>query len=108
MPDLTFVGHRKPVLPGGDYRIKVEQAVSLDGLPFEAIRDFSVGGERFTLPPTAIRAVFPPEGSLGEHGNTLPHLILDRATLPWERSPDGLDDKARPWLVLLVFSGEER
>jgi hypothetical protein len=28
---------------------------------------------------------FPPDGSLGEHSNVLPHIILNRSTLPWER-----------------------
>ncbi|RCG31568.1 hypothetical protein DQ384_08320 [Sphaerisporangium album] len=108
MPDLTFVGHRRPVLPGGDYQIKVEQAISLDPAVYEATRTFTVAGERFALPPAAGRAVFPPDGSLGDHENTLPHIILDRATLPWERVPGGPADAVRPWLVLLVFSGDER
>lgn len=60
---------------------------------FEIFRTFSVAGERFDLKPKDIHAVFPPAGSLGEHSNVLPHIILNRSTLPWERLP--LADKFR-------------
>ncbi|ROO86104.1 hypothetical protein EDD29_3667 [Actinocorallia herbida] len=107
MPDeLTFADHLRPGLPSGDYRIEVRQAVSTEASPFTAARDFTVAGERFALPPALVRAVFPPDGSLGDHANTLPHLVVDRATLPWEREPGG--PGTRPWLVLLVFDGAER
>jgi hypothetical protein len=104
---LTFVAHQRPVLPSGDYSISAKQKVSLDTEAFTANRTFTVAGERFALPPAEIRAVFPPDGSLGDHTSVLPHVILERSSLPWERRPGGPDDVARPWLVLLLFSDEE-
>jgi hypothetical protein len=59
------------------------------------------------LPPSAVREVFPPDGSLGDHANVLPHAVLDRPTLPWERRPGG-GDGSPPWLALLVFAEDER
>ena len=50
--------------------------------------------------------MFPPPGSLGEHSNVLPHIILKRSTLPWERQADP-GDKNVPWLALLLFEEEE-
>jgi hypothetical protein len=105
---ITFVAHQRPGLPSGDYEITVTQRVSLDTDPFPATRTFTVTGERFALPPAAVRGVFPPDGSLGDHTTVLPHLVLDRPTLPWERRPGGSDDVTGPWLVLLLFSGDER
>src|SRR5262245_31674080 len=111
---LTFVAHRRPGLPSGDYEITATQTVSLDeaapagGGPYSATRTFHVAGDRFVLPPSAVRGVFPPDGGLGDHTNVLPHLILDRSTLPWERHPGGPADVPRPWLVLLLFSGAEQ
>ncbi|MFC6082836.1 hypothetical protein, partial [Sphaerisporangium aureirubrum] len=107
---ITFGAYRRPSLESGDYEITVSQRVSLDTQPFGVTKNFTVSGDRFTLPPSAIREVFPPDGSLGDHVNVLPHVVLDRPTLPWERDarPVGHASGARPpWLALLVFSGEE-
>jgi hypothetical protein len=104
---LTFVAHQRPALPAGDYSITAKQRVSLESDPYTVNRTFTVGGERFALPPTEIRAVFPPDGSLGDHTTVLPHVILERSSLPWERRPGGPDDIARPWLALLLFSDDE-
>jgi hypothetical protein len=108
VPDrLTFVAYQRPSLPNGDYSITATQRVSLEPSPFTVNRTFTIGGERFALPPMEIRAVFPPEGSLGDHTDVLPHIVLERSSLPWERRPGGPDDVARPWLVLLLFSDAE-
>jgi hypothetical protein len=98
---MSFVAHLRPVLPGGDYSITAAQTISLDTAAYQTTRTFTVAAERFALPPTAIRSVFPPEGALGDFSAVLPHVILDRPTLPWERSPE-------PWLAVLVFSGAEQ
>ncbi|QDE67080.1 hypothetical protein [Myxococcus xanthus] len=51
--------------------------------------------------------------SSGQHSNALPHINLQRATLPWERLP-GQADENKSWLALLLFresdfaNGEER
>ena len=53
--------------------------------------------------------MFPSPGSLGEHSNVLPHIILKRSTLPWERQADpGVNrGKDTPWLALLLFEEQE-
>lgn len=105
MDDITFLDHRLPTLPAGDYVITATQTISLDATPFTARRRFTVGGERFALPPDRLTARFPPDGSLGDHHSVLPHAVLDRPTLPWERSPGAVTG---PWLVLLLFAEDER
>ncbi|GGM25437.1 hypothetical protein [Micromonospora yangpuensis] len=105
---LEFRAHHRPVLPAGDYQVTVSQQVSLEPEDFTVTRRFTVAGDRFGLAPSLIRAVFPPHGSVGDHGNVLPHVVLERATLPWERSPVGDDPAAAPWLALLLFSEDER
>ena len=57
--------------------------------------------------PTDIQAVFPPDASLGDHSNVLPHIVLNRSTLPWERSPGGTGDSV-PWMALLLFQDDEK
>lgn len=107
--NLTFIGYRRPSLPAGDYAVSVAQTTSLDSSAvFRAQRTFTVAGERFTLPPGAVRSVFPPDGSLGDHTNVLPHIVLDRPTRPWERAAGASLPDPATWLVLLVLGADER
>jgi hypothetical protein len=107
---LSFADRHKPGLKPGDYRITVEQSITADGKisqePFSVTRQFSVLGPRFTLDPKEVQDMFPPPGSLGEHSNVLPHIILKRSTLPWERQA-GPSAKDVPWLALLLFEEQE-
>jgi hypothetical protein len=111
--NLSFIDWHKPGLEPGDYRITVEQSVKADGRisseSFSVTRQFSVLGPRFNLDPQEVQNMFPPPGSLGEHSNVLPHIILKRSTLPWERQADpGSDrEKVTPWLALLLFEEQE-
>jgi hypothetical protein len=104
---ITFSAYLQPTLKSGEYQVRLEQTIAPAPQTFSSTRRFYVAGERFSLPPSAIRAVFPPDGSLGDHSNVLPHIILDRGSLPWERSPDGT---AAPltWLLLLLFDESEK
>ncbi len=54
--------------------------------------------------------VFPPRNALGSFDNVLPHVVLSRRTLPWEREPQAPGEKpgdGNPlsWLAILVFPG---
>src|SRR2546421_6577282 len=118
---VEFTQYHQPGLKDGIYRIEVKQEINsnepgvLKKVPantFTAERTFLVTGERFALAPEVVQAVFPADGSLGEHSKVLPHIILTRSTLPWERSPlpteEGDKRKDLPWLALLLFDDEEK
>src|SRR5919198_4291096 len=118
---VEFVQYHRPGLEDGLYQIEVTQEFHTTGAAaqkvpddtkFTAARTFYVAGERFALAPALVQAVFPPDGSLGEHSNVLPHVTLTRSTLPWERTPlasekDG-ERNDLPWLALLLFDDEEK
>src|SRR5688572_25972934 len=104
---IEFIQFHRPGLEDGDYEIVITHEVqTADGkvppTSFTVKKTFTVAGERFALNPADIHAVFPPEGSLGEHSNVLPHMILNRSTLPWEREAEKGKQDA-PWLALLLF-----
>lgn len=108
---LEFLQFHLPSLLPGDYTIAVSQTLSGAAIQadntFKTQLAFSVAGERLLLKPFHIQAVFPPEGSLLDHANILPHLVLTRSTAPWERLAKP-DDPESPWLaLLLVEEGEE-
>jgi hypothetical protein len=115
---VKFLQFHRPTLVDDDYEITVTQSVKITGHAeigaFTATRFFTVAGERFELKPTDVHAVFPPDGNLGEHSNVLPHLILNRSTLPWERTAETYAEGEQeqftgvPWLALLLFNEDEK
>lgn len=109
---VELVAWHRPALGDGLYQITVRQQVSEPGnarvpagTTFTTRQTFQVEGNRFSLVPADIQEVFPPDGNLGDHASALPHVVLERSTLPWERSANG--DPAVPWLALLLFSESE-
>lgn len=111
---VQFIQHRQPPLDSGTYTVEVEQKVKTEGsnkIPeqtFSKELTFYVDGHRFApLTPDVIYAVFPPAGNLGEYSNALPHIILKRGTLPWERTIKATDSEL-PWLALLLFQESEK
>ncbi|MFM6434651.1 MAG: hypothetical protein ACKPGO_17075 [Microcystis panniformis] len=111
---VQFIEYRQPPLDSGTYTVQVEQKVKTresDKIPEQTFSKeliFYVDGHRFApLTPDAIYAVFPPAGNLGEYSNALPHIILKRSTLPWERTIKSTDPDL-PWLALLLFQESEK
>ena len=124
---IEFVEYHQPDLADGDYTLTVAQRIEAkqqisdkqnfsDAFP-EATLQFSVLGPRFSLDPQVVDSVFPPAGSLGDHSNVLPHVVLNRSTLPWERTAVSIkkedseklkkEKKRLSWLVLLLFEEGE-
>ena len=117
---IQFIQNHKPELLAGTYEISIEQKVTIGNSapqitignekknqpPFTSSLIFVVQGNRFDLNPQDIHAVFPPAGSSGDHSNVLPHIVLKRSTLPWERNAQE-GKKEVPWLALiLIYEGE--
>lgn len=108
-PEIQFLAYQKPALETGRFQIKLQQTVKPNPKTkdiFTQNLDFVVLGERFTLNPNAIHAMFPPAGSFGRHSDCLPHISINQSTLPWERSAYD-DDDFEPWLALLLFDEQE-
>ena len=137
---IEFIAYNKPTLRDGEYTLDVRQQVKIDGTygwgdgkdqwkaaPVTQLR-FAVAGPRFSLDPGLIQSQFPPPKSVGEYYGVLPHIILNRTTLPWERAIDNtvanaianaIDEtigtaaqggpaldapaQATPWMALLLF-----
>lgn len=63
-----------------------------------------VGGSPMHLSSTEVLSCHPPRNASGAFDEELPHVVLGRRTLPWERpGPSG----GPPWLALLVFADSE-
>lgn len=117
---VQFIQACVPVLEDGDYRFTVSQTVTgvTDDSDLPSVtKQVSVAGPRFSLDPSLIYGEFPPKNSQGHYDSSLPHVVISRKTLPWERTiddqvpapynPDDPSTVPTPWLALLSFSDEE-
>lgn len=108
---MVLYDRMDPPLEPGEYRLIVDTTVSLSGADLEAAeRHFRIDAPRWSLPPTEVVGVYPPRNGHGSFHEALPHLVLGRRTLPWERSAGSFTETspttpegAPPWLALLLF-----
>ena len=108
---VRFIQSQPPALKSGTYTVVLSHA--LGGVAYsvpDLVRSFAVSGERFALDPTEIQAVFPPHLATGEFAGVLPHVVLAKHVLPWERTivPSGVLDAQTQstWLAVLLFDGD--
>lgn len=114
---IEFVAFHQPALLDGEYKLLVKQQVQIDNkfgwgedqwtTAPATVLQFAVAGPRFSIDPGLVQSQYPPPNSIGRYYNVLPHIILNRTTLPWERtidnSPASTTKKPIGWMVLLLF-----
>ncbi|ESA43726.1 hypothetical protein GE21DRAFT_3694 [Neurospora crassa] len=113
------ISFERPGLVGGTYAIQVQQTISKDMLEKEEPKNdsqhFEVVAPRFDLPTDSVHSIYPEQGHEATH-DTLPHIVLNDSTLPWERTgsdqakghcTDDYSKHAVPWMALLIFSPDE-
>jgi len=110
--ELQFSARHRPALLSGEYTVQVTQTLNIGGTlqSFESdVTTFAVFSPRFVLRAEDVVSVYPPADSSSQYGEVLPHVILNRPTLPWERTCEkgSTDTDRRPWLALLVFNESE-
>jgi hypothetical protein len=110
---IEFISFHKPAVQPGDYSIQAVQHLSIT-TPEQVEKRYAGKLQKFRVKPSLgrlnpdqIKAVYPPEGSLGDHSLTLPHVVLSPSTLPWESSGTNPSNTDVPWLALISFTDEE-
>ena len=105
--EIQFFDAFESVLKDGAYRIEVSQTVSAAAASVAPVtQQFVVQGPRFHIDPGEVHTQFPPNGATSIFEEVLPHVVLNKRLLPWERQVKGLPG-AVPWLALLVFQQGE-
>lgn len=104
---VVFIQNAIPPLRDGTYTLTATHEVpGQNPGSFSATSTFIVQGERFSIAPTEIDTVFPPNLANGEFDGVLPHVVLTRCTLPWGRTIDTPGSSQHypisPWLAVLV------
>ncbi|NWB98783.1 hypothetical protein HX882_23100 [Pseudomonas gingeri] len=109
-PSLTFIPYLLPPLASGEYRITASQTVEIGGAnqdTFKSVQDFVVLGERYRLDPALLNSQSPRNGARGDFSRQLPHVVLNAATLPWQRSPfvepAATGETPPSWLAVVLF-----
>ncbi|MBI6851674.1 hypothetical protein YA0002_02765 [Pseudomonas cichorii] len=107
---LTLIPYLLPPLASGKYSISASQSVEIGGQvqdTFESTQDFVVQGERYQLAPTFLNSHSPRNEARGDFYRQLPHVVLNAATLPWQRSPSveptAAGEAPPSWLAVLLF-----
>lgn len=106
------------VLEAGVHEISIEQTVEIDvpkidpatkedlNNPKGRVHRQEIALEvrlpRFQPPEVTFR--YPQPGTSAHFGDTIPHIVLGKAELPWERTAGG----GLPWLALIAFAGDDR
>ncbi|MEM6317550.1 MAG: hypothetical protein AAF960_07755 [Bacteroidota bacterium] len=116
---LAFLSHNIPAIHAGNHFVEMKHTIEVDAkhratvgdtattLDFKAVEIY-ISGPRFTIPATNIHTIYPPQHSYGHYFDTLPYIILNRDTVPWERlNGEVSTDTKAPWLALLVFNDGE-
>lgn len=110
---VRFFDRVQPALLSGAYQAEISQSISAgtDQAEYKAVQSFTVTGPRLALDPNDLFTAYPPDQSTGDWREYLPHLVLNRRTLPWERtiddSPVSGGTEALPWLAALLFDPDE-
>ncbi len=113
-----------PPLDDGSYRLTCSTAITgpINPPAFTKQNYFDIVGPRFSVPQSMVAGTFPPTNSHGAFQDSLPHIVLSRRTLPWERKldPEGkipppahnpgdapVPTDPVPWVALLLFEEGE-
>lgn len=106
---VQFIENHLPALSAGKYHLQISQILHINNQvkeTYQQSKTFYIASERFTLPLQSVHSVFPPESTTGDYGASLPHIVLNRSTLPWERNAGS--DHNIPWLALLLFHEDDK
>lgn len=107
--EIQFFEAIVPPLEDGDYTLTATQTIT--GLPGDdpdpavppASLQFSVRGPRFALNPADIHSAYPPSATPTAYEGQLPHVVVGRKTLPWERLITADATTQTPWIGLLLI-----
>jgi hypothetical protein len=110
--ELDLYDYKKPVLTFGEYTIDFQQTVKVDSYSkssdYKKTVKLKVAQPNKALNPGDIYQMFPPKGAYGKYSTFLPHVILNRSTLPWEFSHYSPNAKTNtPWLALILMDEDE-
>jgi len=113
--EIRFFDSIRPPLSQGGYRMRMKQTFpqivdnNETGMNSSEQLDkfFTVNGSRWSIDPLTVHSRFPPKNEQNVKLDlTLPKIVFQSKTLPWERIVDE-QNKDLPWMSLLLIREEE-
>jgi len=115
---IAFLEFEKPAVDPGEYVLTINQNANVTSQIKQSYSEeykFKVDAPQFKLEVNDVYNVYPPNNSKGKYLDTLPHIVLNRSTLPWERKYYKVDNGSLTekdswkyaWMGLLLFSEDE-
>lgn len=108
--NMQFYDNTIPSLHAGHYVITSTVTLTnqqQENYPVAPVsQSFDVSGPQFSLPGTAVSAVFPADNTNGNFAENLPYILLQQASLPWDRELVAGDTQT-PWMALVILQGNE-
>ena len=106
---ITFYSYWLPAVAPGKYSVSVTPKLEVSGKiqTSPVTETFHVGGPRYALTGSEAYSCYPAPGQIGKFYDTLPNIVFDRCTLPWERTIDPTGDPTvehDPWLALILLT----
>jgi hypothetical protein len=106
--DIQFYDNYVPSLLAGNYKIQVDQQINrINTGTLQSAQEFVVSAPQLALDPLEIHTFYPPNNSTGQYEDCLPHIVLNKRVLPWERKMLNGSKEHIPWMALLVFEEPE-
>tara|TARA_Y100000766_G_scaffold89643_1_gene76116 strand:- start:678 stop:2399 length:1722 start_codon:yes stop_codon:yes gene_type:complete len=105
----------QPPLSQGEYKIQMKQTFpqQVDGkstdMPTNSVQNkyIKVDGSRWSIDPLTVHSRSPPKNEQGvKLDYTLPKIVFQSKTLPWERQIPGTGQN-NPWMCLLLIREDE-
>ena len=113
--EIRFFDSIRPPLSQGDYKMRMMQTFpqivdnNETGMNSSEQIDkfFTVNGSRWSIDPLTVHSRFPPKNEQNVKLDlTLPKIVFQSKTLPWERIVDE-QNKDLPWMSLLLLREDE-
>jgi hypothetical protein len=111
---IVFVEFQQPGLQAGEYHVHADLSVQnipastfLEETVYTADKYFRVSGDRFSLTVGTVDSVYPSANENGDFSRSLPHVVLNRPSLPWSRTVSENEAAHVPWMTILLLTEEE-
>lgn len=97
-----------PIVQPGEYEVTYDQDFQFGGVLKNQSQQlkFRIEGIQSSIDPQLVEGVFPPAGLSGVYDIVLPHIVINRSTIPWERKVSN-GKSTTPWLALLLVTEDE-
>ncbi len=103
--EIEVIDQYLPTMKSGNYKVEVNQTLKISkedtAKSFNSQQIFRVDGPQFNIQLPDIHSVFPQSNTVISGDDSLPYIVFNKRTLPWERKIK--NDNSVPWVALVLL-----